>query len=194
MLEPAWIGKIEPVSRSTVRVALNTGEILTSDWSNRGHPQENPQGAIAEDLLKHPRERLLESLLSTNGPSVKSTFRGSSVWVVADCAGWRRTQPLTARRSRTAATAGCISRRAPAAPAALAIVLSPTPSAPTGMLAAVRILRVRVHSSHCPETAVCGANRGECAPKTTADSAANSGLRRWATYAQRSQACVRCVR
>lgn len=60
MLEPAQIGKIEPASRSTVRVALNTGEILTSDWSNRGHPQKNPQAAIAEDLLKHPRELLLE--------------------------------------------------------------------------------------------------------------------------------------
>jgi hypothetical protein len=49
MLEPAWIGKIEPVSRSTVRVALNTGEILTSDWSNNGASSKNSQAEIVTD-------------------------------------------------------------------------------------------------------------------------------------------------
>ena len=60
MLEPAWIGKIEPVSRPTIRVALNTGRDSNKRLVDLRHPQENPQAAIAEDLLKRPRELLLE--------------------------------------------------------------------------------------------------------------------------------------
>lgn len=91
MLEPAWIGKIEPVSRSTVRVALNTGEILTSDWSNCGHPQKNPQAAIAEDLLKHPGSSCSSSRVHLARPAFPGRLPS---W--CSCAG-RTSSPLPSR-------------------------------------------------------------------------------------------------
>lgn len=91
MLEPAWIGKIEPVSRSTVRVALNTGEILTSDWSNCGHPQKNRQAAIAEDLLKHPGSSCSSSRVHLARPAFPGRLPS---W--CSCAG-RTSSPLPSR-------------------------------------------------------------------------------------------------
>jgi hypothetical protein len=91
MLEPAWIGKIEPVSRPTIRVALNTGRDSNKRLVDLRHPQENPQAAIAEDLLKRPRELLLEhrtDLDAVTSISCSSAARASAPSRFSALTGW----------------------------------------------------------------------------------------------------------
>jgi hypothetical protein len=87
MLEPAWIGKIEPVSRPTIRVALNTGR----DSNKR-----------LVELRASSRESSKRPLRKTCSPGIQVDYAelaSAQVWIGLLAAGQalRSAGPLTWR-------------------------------------------------------------------------------------------------